>query len=363
METRQKKRSLGRMRLAVIATPRTGNTWLKVLLGRLYTLPEIASFSFRDTIWSQVPERCILQIHERGEPAIQERFKQEGFRILTLTRHPFDVLISILRFTVFANTSNWLHGAGGDESSILGISPNSDAVLAYARGLRAEQLFGVSADWKRAPGVYTVRYEDLVANPAQELQKVIDWFGPADGDSIDEAVAEITLEHMKICSADNHVWIGRPGLWRELIAPKRALELAEAMKSVFDEYGYTVDPDPDLTAERADQRWAEYFGKEVAGTIAGKLLLHQEQLEVARQKNVLLHDVLTEAREELGKLSAFVETRLHAVTHLGRFAFQIAYATQYVMDRLPRLARVGKLLRGWFDRNTLARSRRAGSSV
>ena len=349
MDTLQKNHGSGRKRLAVIATPRTGNTWLKVLLGRLYKLPEVARFSFRDVNWSKVPEQCILQVHERGEPAIQERFKHEGFRIVTLTRHPFDVLISILRFTVFANTSNWLRGAGGDESSIRGVSPNSDALLAYTRGPRAAQLFGVSSDWKRVPGVHQVRYEDLVANPVQELQKVVDWFEPAGGDSIDDAVAEITLDYMKNRSFDNHVWIGQPGLWRELIAPRRAFELAEALKIPFEEYDYPVDPDPDLTAERADQRWAEYFGKEVADTIAGNLALHQAQLTIAQ--------------ETVQKLGTIVETRLRAVNHLGPFALKIAYATQYAIHRLPRLVRLVKRLLGWFKRNAGLRSSRANDSV
>ena len=106
------------MRLAIVATPRTGNTWLKVLLGKIYDLPEIETFTLRDDDWTRVSGPCILQVHIRREPVVEARFEREGFRLLTLTRHPFDVLVSILRFAAFANTANWLLGTGGDERAL-----------------------------------------------------------------------------------------------------------------------------------------------------------------------------------------------------------------------------------------------------
>ena len=232
------------------------------------------------------------------------------------------------------------------------MTPNSDAVLAYARSWRLEQLFGVSVDWLRRPGVRVVRYEDLVATPASELQKLVDWLGPPRGQTVEKAVGEITLDHMKLCSIDSHVWIGKPGLWRELIAPSRAFELAKALNLPLREFGYSVDPDPDLTAEAADRRWAEYFGKEVADTLNDRLQLRLTQRAATVAMNKSLKAELMQTRDDLLRLQAFVNNKLQDVSYLGRFSLQVAYATQYVMNRCPRLAGIGKRLRNWFDRNT-----------
>jgi hypothetical protein len=347
---RKTAKAQNQQRFALIATPRSGNTWVKVLLGKIYDLPEIETFSLNEDDWTRISGPCILQIHIRREPAIEARLKREGFRILTVARHPFDVLISILRFAVFANTTYWLRGAGGDERSILGLTPNSDAVLAYARSPRAEQLFGVSVDWRQAPGTHVVRYEDLVAAPANELRKAIEWMGPPRGDSVDKAVGELTMEHMKLWCVDSHVWLGRPGLWRELIVPQRAYELADALQIPLREFGYRVDPDPELTSEAADRRWAAYVGKEVADTIADRIQLRVQQRAATAAMNASLKAELVETRERMLRLQAFVDSRLQDVSFLGRFALQVARVTQAAMNRFPRAAWTGKRMRLWFER-------------
>src|SRR5437762_2987502 len=49
----------GRLRLAVISTPRSGNTWLRGLLASIFGLEERAALTPDDVDWSALPERCV----------------------------------------------------------------------------------------------------------------------------------------------------------------------------------------------------------------------------------------------------------------------------------------------------------------
>ena len=70
--------------------------------------------------------------------------------------------------------------------------------------------------------------------------------------------------------------------------------------------------------------------------------------------NALLKSQLVQVHEDSLRMAAFVESRLQDVSYLGRTALQAAYATQYVMNRFPRLAVAGKRLRRWVERNVAA---------
>ena len=97
--------------------------------------------------------------------------KTNGFRLLTVCRHPLDVLISILHFSsVHAGTSSWLDGQGGDERAIAEATPCSAEFLDYAVSMRADILLSVSRHWKTVEDCLLVRYEDLVEEPAAGLR-------------------------------------------------------------------------------------------------------------------------------------------------------------------------------------------------
>src|SRR3954470_22779750 len=101
------------LRIAVVSTPRAGNTWVRHLLGTAYQVPHFARHSLSDEDWNALPPEVVLQIHWRRTPAFAVRLKEHGFRVVTVARHPLDVLISILHFCIYDSESeHWLLGAG-----------------------------------------------------------------------------------------------------------------------------------------------------------------------------------------------------------------------------------------------------------
>ena len=109
------------LRLAVVSTPRSGNTWFRRLAAAAYRLDEWAVHNPRDLDWAGLSSRCILQIHwHRAEPflSLLERYQ---FRVAVLSRHPLDVLISILHFAPHEpDTARWLEGEAGGETAVAG---------------------------------------------------------------------------------------------------------------------------------------------------------------------------------------------------------------------------------------------------
>ena len=157
------RHATSRMRVAILSTPRSGNTWLRHLLMKAYDAVGIVVFSPTEVDWSNLPQSCVLQIHWRRLPLFVQRLEYHGFRIVALARHPLDVLISILHFSLHHSTARWLEGEGGNESSILGAMPGSALFQEYATGPRAAALLDVTRQWWNAPGSYRIHFEDLVA--------------------------------------------------------------------------------------------------------------------------------------------------------------------------------------------------------
>src|SRR5437016_871723 len=80
-----------RIRLAIVSTPRTGNTWLRMMLAHVYGIEHQARLCIPDHEWETFPENLLLQIHWGREQEFADKLRQHGFRVLTLARHPFDV--------------------------------------------------------------------------------------------------------------------------------------------------------------------------------------------------------------------------------------------------------------------------------
>ncbi len=126
------------LRVALVATPRSGNSWLGYMLTQLFELNGIVFGDPQNLDWAALPERVFLNAHWRLDELMLSRLKEHGFRTIVLARHPLDVLISILVFSQhYHATAEWLDGSYGDERCLQGSCPMSEAFAAYAAGPRA----------------------------------------------------------------------------------------------------------------------------------------------------------------------------------------------------------------------------------
>jgi hypothetical protein len=218
---------------------------------------ELALYNPLEAPWSDLPGRCVIMTHWPREGPLPALLEEHVFRVVTLARHPLDVLISILHYAPSGASLRWMEGAQGDERPIFGASPRSAAFLDYATGPRVRALLSVSPVWWSAPRCLRVRYEDLVRDPLGRLSKLTRSLERAPRQRLADAVASCTLDRLRTPETGRHFWKGQPGLWRGLLTAAEARRIEAVHRDVFRALGYACDPDESLDPEQADARWAE----------------------------------------------------------------------------------------------------------
>ncbi len=244
-------------RLAIVSTPRTGNTWLRYLLSDVYGAAHTAVHNPADLDWDRLPDDFVLQLHwHRVEPFVSA-LRDRGFAIMSTARHPLDVLVSILHFAPREPlTRRWLEGEAGDEAALSGAGPQSEVFLRYARSGRAAALLSLTPEWWADPHVVRVRYEDLVADPVGELDRLVGITGVLRRGSTEGAVDRSRIERLRPTCPNQHFWRGQPGLWRSLLLPDHARAIVRSHAPVFGALGYDCDPDPGLSEWSARDNWS-----------------------------------------------------------------------------------------------------------
>lgn len=248
------------LRLAVISTPRSGNTWVREVLAAVYELEQMPAHYPEQFPWGSLPRRCVLQIHWYPDERFTELLEVDGVRPVVLARHPFDVLMSWLNHIYYVHLEGiCLEGQTCNECGIVGVLPRSADFLDYACGRWGRYLLGYCPAWWVRPGVIRARYEDLVADPEASFGRILGQIGEMPRRPLREALERNAIPRKKAAQKVRHFhfWQGQPGLWRSMLPAAEARAIAAAFPEPFDVLGYACDPDETLDAPRADQSWLE----------------------------------------------------------------------------------------------------------
>jgi hypothetical protein len=357
-------------RIAIVSTPRNGNTWLRHLLSNAYGIEEKAVHSPLDLDWTSLSEGCVLQIHWHPEWRFLRRLQRERFQPVVLARHPLDVLISILHYSLHEPTARWLEGEGGNERLIFGAMPRSTAFLNYARGPRAAALLSVTREWWNVADVIPVHYEVLNRDPAGELQRVLDALGHPPARAVEEVIADHSITKLRVLTQnDHHFWIGQCGLWKQLLTAAEVGLLAEVLQPLYGDFDYDWEADPNLTAAQADANWIKLVWADVTEDLHNlrqtKQSLRRAQAELAKHQQAWAVDQanLNQAQTDLAHfkklhealhdtwrqtMNDYLETRERLVPflELGPTATAVAFQLHRLSRAHPRLARWVKWLIG-----------------
>jgi hypothetical protein len=246
--------------LAVIGSPRSGNTWIRAMLGSFYDLQQITIHSPKDLDWSSLPNRCVIQLHWYPVPEFLDLLDKSQVRVVMPIRNPFDVLISWLNYNYYVHEEEKCPGQC-DECVIANEWPTSDVFLKYATGYHGRSLLCYGPAWlKWAPSrVRLLRYETLVADPEPTLAALEEWVGESFRRPVATVVEETSIERRISSRAvwQYHYWQGQPGLWRKLIPAVQARLIAAAVPEPFEALGYDCDPDEFLTPLEAERNWLQ----------------------------------------------------------------------------------------------------------
>jgi Sulfotransferase domain len=327
------KRTDANLRLAIISTPRTGNNWLQHLLSHVYDLPRLSPVNVPNVNWSALPPSCVMILHWRRDPAVLELLERHRFQVVSMARHPLDVLVSILHYTLREPTSGWLQEEAGGERAILGLSPCSSGFIDYAVGPRAAALLSVTTAWWQDPRCHRVHYEDLVRDPQEVMQKLVERLGVPCRNLIADAVAASTLPRLRdqFPQRAYHFWQGQPDLWKALVPGPAAARIVHAHGECFSILGYSCVPDLKLSHAQAEANWKGLLD----------LPEHGDPVVPTLQR------ALDEVQRDLEQTRA----RLAALDAAGPASLRIALRFRNWAARFPRLTGA---MKKWFVREAIS---------
>ncbi len=195
--------------------PRSGNTWTRELLGSLYELEQIPVHTPEEVDWEHLPERCVIQIHWYPKEPFLQLLERHDVQVAVLARHPFDVLMSwlncVLLYSPRGVLPRWRRVPR--LCAIVGVLPRSEAFLEWTRSEYARCFLFHSPSWWDRPEIIRVRYEDLVADTQEALERLVQAIGQPPRRSIATVVEANAIGRKKPGHEvwHFHYWQGQPG--------------------------------------------------------------------------------------------------------------------------------------------------------
>jgi Sulfotransferase domain len=222
------------VRIAIVSAPKTGNHWIKCLLGQAYGLQPLPGRAKPDDMnprgvgrWIRkggFPDGTILHQHTRFTPAMADAFDAAPARIVTIVRDPYDVFVSLYHWVQAITDRPRRPTRQRPRDALVGRPIDDPEVLRFL----AEEFGGLldrSAGWFHSGRAVTVRYEDLHADPIGALTAVTVALEVTPPTTLTEAIAACTPDKMRQSSGAWHVRGARVGDGRA--------ELGEAHLEVF----------------------------------------------------------------------------------------------------------------------------------
>ena len=248
--------SLG-TRIAIFNTPRSGSTLLRLILANTLDLVDMPAHHPADIDWQNLPDRVIVHIHWPRTAYLDSLLNQAQMRVVTISRHPFDVLLSILRYAQLEpRTSEWLWGDGGDEDEIVGADPTSTPFALWATSDRARALLNVTDSWLSHSEVTHVRYDPLVRSAEAEITRLLTGWSLSATRSVADVVYEYRPSAVNNITGSEHARSASDS-WQDVFPRELVAKLAVQYKDYLAHLGLPVPLARDINDEDVRSRWKD----------------------------------------------------------------------------------------------------------
>ena len=274
------------LRIAIISTPRTGSTWLRLLLTDAYASRDCPSHRPDDLDWAALPEECVRPIalaqNLRACPdACRRRVPRYFGGKTSAWTSSFPSCNSVCTTIPPCNGLTAKAATNGPSTA-----PCREARPFWNTppGPRSAALMAVSREWASAPNACGCAMKNLVADVQRRT--------PAGGRS---ARRTYPPAHRRSRRGRDDSKAARPhrrrpsllarapGLWRSLLIQPAIERLAAVHQAYCAELGYSCGADPLLTAAQADANWLSLVWPRVAEKLRTYRSLNQK-LDVARDE-------------------------------------------------------------------------------
>ena len=237
------------LKIMVVSTPKTGNTWVKNLLANVYGLPLVqVGVSFDAAEVDALGRRWITHQHYKVTPDIVDYGRRNGITFVTTIRHPGDALVSKFHF-VQSLDGRWAWTDDDPSPDLLHDGETiGEHTLAYVQHDFADSL-DTSLGWMQSAESHVVRYEDLWRDPVAALQALTASIRPVSLERIEQSIEVCDFDLMRAMSGDDFFRKGTVGDWKQALPPEiiDALRRTAPYPAQFAAFGYTLEPDDPLT--------------------------------------------------------------------------------------------------------------------
>jgi len=266
------------LRILILSTPKTGNTWLSRLLASVYDLPQVGlvtPFDPQQARW--LGNRWILFHHLRPSAEILEWIEEIEPVLVTAVRHPADVLVSL-----YYHLREFRQGAIDLDAvrAMLAEPFERKDIACDATGSFRDDL-ECSLGWVRTGKAHVVRYEDLWRDVHGELTRLTSLISPVPASKIDLAIERSDFSLMRRLAGGHGGFFrsGKVGSWVEAL-PQEVLDEfeKEPYRSLVAELGYSMDPThPIITRPRVPRTSINPFRRSTGHNSEGSVLDDREE--------------------------------------------------------------------------------------
>ncbi len=236
------------LKIIVVGTPKTGNTWVKHLLADVYDLPLVELKPEFDQAEAEAAgPRWVGHQHYLPKQRLLDWGAANNVAFVSVVRHPGDVLISL-----------WHHmrQRRSQKSPDFGSLTQDASILSQGSKVAGEHTetfversfhlyLNISITWLDQPGTVTVRYEDLWNRPVTALTDLTDSILPMPSARLQLALCGCELGLMQSLLDPEKTLIRQGGVggWRVALSPrlKNALITLDPYPAQFEALGYTMD--------------------------------------------------------------------------------------------------------------------------
>ncbi len=235
------------MRIAIMSAPRSGNHWIKCLLGEVYGLellkvkqkPGSKGKQVREALEEGTfPDNTILHQHSSYHRRLAKALHAAPATIVTIIRDPYDVFVSYHRWIQEPDREGRKGSEDHPRNQMLGKPLDDPAVLAYLINDYSSVLRR-AVDWSTSGDSIVVRYEDLHRDPVATLRAVTDSISPVDDATIEAAFAACSIDTMRVANPHT-VKTGRVGDSRQQLTQAHLDAFREHHGAAIRALGYEV---------------------------------------------------------------------------------------------------------------------------
>ena len=238
------------MRIVIAGPPKTGNMWLKCLLGRAYGLRWLRSFetpvsadfaSLRTWLADgRFPDGTIFHQHYDFAPEIADALEAVPARLVTIVRDPYDAFVSTY-YTLQQHAAE-KNEKGRKFTELMGKSLDDPAVVEFLRRGGYANNLQKARDWARSGRAVVLRYEDLSRDPLAALQHATAQIAAVDDDRLQIAIDYCRADRMRqrTKGGNKHVRAATVGDSVRHLSLEHLDAFREAYADIITELGYPV---------------------------------------------------------------------------------------------------------------------------